>query len=39
MKKLYTYLFTLIIAPAFAQTTTQALVSKKADAIEQKVIA
>jgi amidohydrolase len=39
MKKLYFFLFTLLTVPAFAQTTTQALVSKKADAIEQKVIA
>jgi amidohydrolase len=38
MKKLYPYFFTLFTAPVFAQTATQTLVSKKADAIEQKVI-
>src|ERR1700761_3489632 len=41
MKKLYPLIFSLFSVSAFAQTSpaTHALVSKKADALEQKVIA
>src|SRR6201996_716500 len=41
MKKLYPLIFSLFSVSAFAQTSpaTHALVSKKADALEQKIIA